>query len=101
MDTAKRQPPETNGERLKSVAIRRDGEVLERGFHSHYQLRIAVDPNDPDPRHGRPGDVDGFMTSTGRFVDRDEARRVALSAGQIHASWKEASRQLLSSDVHW
>jgi hypothetical protein len=48
-----------------------------------------------------PGDIEGFVTTNGRFVDRREAKDVALAAGQIHSSWKTATRKLLSSDVHW
>jgi hypothetical protein len=88
-------------ERLKSVAILRSEEVLERGFKSHYQLRLAIDPDDPDPRMPKLGDIDGFVTTTDRFVDRDEAKEVAIAAGQIHPSWKSATRKLLSSDVNW
>jgi hypothetical protein len=50
---------------------------------------------------GRRGDIDGFMTSTGRFVDRDEAKEVAIASGQVHERWKGVSRDLLSSDVDW
>lgn len=87
-------------DRLVSVAIMRDGEVI-KGFKSHWQLRLSINPNDPDPRVGDPGDVDGFMTSEGKFVDRDEARIIAMRAGQIHASWATAQRKLLSSDINW
>jgi hypothetical protein len=34
-------------------------------------------------------------------VNRDEARDVAIAAGQIHPSWKTTARKLLSSDVNW
>lgn len=88
-------------ERLKAAAILRDGQVLERGFRSHYQLRRAIDPDDPDPRISKLGDVDGFVTTAGRFVDRSEARTVAIEAKQISPEWKNAGRQLLSSDINW
>lgn len=88
-------------ERLTAAAIKRDGDVLERGFKSHYQLRSALDPNDPNPREGKPGDVDGFVTTAGRFVDREQAKKVALAAGQISEHWERATRQLLSSDINW
>lgn len=87
-------------ERLTAAAIIRNGDVLERGFKSHWQLRQSLDPT-ADPRMGEPGDVEGFTTSTGRFVSRDEAREVAIKAGQIHPSWKTAQRKLLSSDIDW
>jgi hypothetical protein len=82
-------------ERLVSVAIRRVGETYGYGFTSHYALRLALS-GDGDDRH--PGDIEGFMTSTGRFVERREAADVALQAGQIHSAMQ---RELLSSDVHW
>lgn len=84
-------------ERLKAVAILRDGQMHERGFRSHYELRMALTGED----RSRPGDKDGFVTSTGRFVDRDQARHVAIAAGQISPQWKTGTRKLLSSDVNW
>lgn len=88
-------------ERLVAAAIKRNGEVLERGFKSHWQLRAALDPNDPDPRTGLPGDVEGFVTSTGRFVDRAAAVHVGVASGQLHERWRAGGRPLLSSDINW
>jgi hypothetical protein len=89
-------------EKLVAAAIERDGKVLERGFKSHFQLRSALDPDDPDPRYGKPGDIDGFMTSTGKFVTRAEAVPIAVAAKQIHPTWGTGShRPLLSSDITW
>lgn len=86
-------------ERLTAAAIQRNGEVLERGFKSHYQLRAAL--GDTDPVCRQSGDVEGFMTSTGRFVNRFEAKDIAIQAGQISDGWRDATRQLLSSDINW
>lgn len=88
-------------ERLCAAAIKRDGEVHERGFKSHWELRAALNPESVDYRHGLPGDVDGFVTTSGRFVDREEARAVALESGQIGPMWRNAGRSLLSSDISW
>lgn len=88
-------------EKLTAAAIKRNGEVLERGFKSHWQLRAALDPSDPDPRMPKLGDTDGFVTSAGRFVDRDNAKAVAIAAGQISPMWKTGTRKLLSSDINW
>lgn len=88
-------------ERLKAAAIVRNGEVLERGFKSHWELRMALNPGLIDYRQGEPGDVEGFVTTAGRFVDRNEARTVGIAAGQLHDSWRKASRPLLSSDINW
>jgi hypothetical protein len=43
-------------------------------------------------------DIEGFLTSTGRFVTRDEAQSIALAAGQIRQLQR---RPLLSSDIDW
>ena len=82
-------------ERLVAVAIMRNGELLKapNSTWSHAELRGWKDPV--------PTDTHGFMTSAGRFVDRREARDVALAAGQIDKSWRDAKRDLLSSDVRW
>lgn len=90
-----------NPERLQAAAILRNGEVLERRLQSHWELRAALDPDNPDPRQGLLGDIDGFVTTAGRFVDRSAARDVAIAAGQIGPMWKSASRPLLSSDIDW
>jgi hypothetical protein len=45
--------------------------------------------------------VDGFLTSTGRFVNRFEAKDIAIQAKQIHDRWRETKRELLSSDINW
>lgn len=87
-------------ERLTGTAIKRDGEV-KSGFRSHYQLRQSLDPSDPDPRISKPGDIDGFITSTGRLVTRKEARLIAIESGQVSHHWKTATRDILSSDVNW
>lgn len=92
-------PPKPK-ERLTDTAIQREGEV-KSGFRSHYQLRLSLDPTANDHRRGRPGDVDGFITSTGRFVTRKEARLIALECGQVSHHWKNATRDLLSSDILW
>lgn len=39
----------------------------------------------------------GFLTNTGRFVDRDEGFKIAQSAGQIPPTWKP--RHLFSEDL--
>ena len=93
------KPKTTPGvERLRAVAILRDGKILERGFKSHWQLRAVLNPERHDHTKTIPGDVDGFVTTTDRFVDRTEAQKVAFSAGQISSLMRRA---LLSSDITW
>lgn len=88
-------------ERLVAAAIMRDGKMLERGFQSHSELRAALNPEMMSPNRHVEGDIDGFVTSAGRFVDRLDARDVAITSGQIGPMWKDATRDLLSSDVNW
>lgn len=84
-------------ERLVSVAIIRGGEVHSRGFKSHGELRAALGDDAPYEQRRRPADQDGFLTSTGRFVDRREAVQIANASGQCHGRVGE----LLSSDIDW
>jgi hypothetical protein len=86
-------------ERLTAVAIQRKGETFSQNFRSHYQLRCWL--SDPNPQVSTPGDLDGFLTSTGRFVTRKEARLIAIESGQVSEHWKTATRDILSSDVNW
>jgi hypothetical protein len=86
-------------ELLTAAAIFRDGSVLHRGFRSHYELRASL--GDDDPLHPRPGDIEGFVTSTGRFVGRLEAKSVGIASGQLSERWQRVSRPLLSSDIRW
>jgi hypothetical protein len=83
-------------ERLAAAAIIRDGSIESRGFKSHWQIRAAL--GDENPQQRKRGDEEGFVTSTGRFVDRDEAQDVAVASGQIPS---RQGRTLLSADIDW
>lgn len=93
-------PFKADVERLVAVAILRGGEVIQGGgFKSHWELRAAINPDRrADHRKTIPGDVDGFYTSNCRFVTREEAKDVAIAAGQIGGP---QGRPLLSSDIEW
>jgi hypothetical protein len=88
-------------ERLAGVAIQRGAQVFSQSpmLGGHKSLRDVV------RRSGKEWltilDVEGFVTSTGRFVDRYEARSVGVASGQLHQRWSKAQRELLSSDVNW
>ena len=45
----------------------------------HHDIIRAMDLAGIDPAHGHQG----FVTSSGRFVDRREARKIAEAAGQL------------------
>jgi hypothetical protein len=83
-----------SGERLTDVAIIRDGEVY-FGGKSHAQIRAKI--GDDNIYASKPGDVEGFMTSARRFVDRNEAKLIGERAGQC----RPMARTLLSSDIDW
>jgi hypothetical protein len=46
--------------------------------------------------HGIKDEIEGFLTNTNRFVEREEGARIALAAGQI----KEATTRLYSEDLY-
>lgn len=87
--------PKPGVERLQCAAIQRDG-MVHQGPRSHYELRQSLD--DPFPQTSNINDVEGFLTTAGRFVTRDEAQDVAVAAGQLRG---HQGRPLLSSDIDW
>lgn len=46
-----------------------------------------------------PGITQGFVTSSGRFVDREEAAKIALESGQIE-ELKYSKTKLFSEDLY-
>jgi len=52
------------------------------GHRTHVDCLTLVNALYKGKRRG----VQGFITSTGRFVDREEAGRIAVEAGQVKAS---------------
>lgn len=90
----RRDPPATGVERLISVAIIRNDQT-HSGPTSHQELRRSM--GDRNPSEPLRGDRDGFLTSAGRFVDREEAKMVGEESGQTMPQ----QRPLLSSDINW
>lgn len=85
-------------DRLRAVAIRRNGKVHSAAKGgSHYQLRVSLSGADQKFL----GDVEGFITEAGNFLTRHEAVGVGVLSGQLHESWLQARRDLLSSDINW
>ena len=85
-------------ERISEIAIRDNESEDENAIWSakgvtHADLReeAASDLNLPeDDQENADRFEDGFLTSTGRYVDREEAARIAMQAGQ--------AKQLLHED---
>ncbi len=88
----------STSEKLKAAAIERNGKVW-TGARSHWEIRMSL--GDDDPRMSAPGDVEGFVTTSGRFIDRNEARQIGVASGQLSPMWRDAARKLLSSDINW
>lgn len=84
-------------EMLTACAIIRGGETFSFAFKSHAQIRDRLGDPEPYETRPRPHDTEGFITSAGRFVDRQQAKIVGEMAGQV----QPMTRELLSSDVNW
>lgn len=85
-------------ERLTACAIIRDNKIHSGGHLSHGAIRYHMFGDaEPYAHRPRPTDTEGFLTSTGRFVDRREAVQIANASGQCHGRVGE----LLSSDIDW
>lgn len=84
-------------ERIEFAAIRdHDGKVywVERPGRHGDVIRLMVNVGRPIPINGKQG----FVTDRGRFVDRQEACRLALACGQIDKP-KFQPNTLFSEDV--
>lgn len=90
-------PPPSAEERIVAAAV-----LIEPGL-------IVAAP--PPARHGdilhplflrygiRSGEFQGFVTSTGRFVDRTEAYRIAMASGQPWTDARHVEGTLFSEDL--
>lgn len=76
----------TETECITKAAILINGEpfsVDPPGRHSDVIRSYAKGPDGRPRRFPQSSAVFGFMTDTGRFVDREEAHTIAKAAGQI------------------
>lgn len=88
----------TGLERITACAIIRDNKIHSGGHLSHGAIRYHMFGDaEPYAHRPRPTDTEGFLTSTGRFVDRREAVQIANASGQCRGRVGE----LLSSDIDW
>lgn len=85
-------------ERLVSTAIKRDGFIHAIG-RAHWEVRYTL--GDQDAYRRTSGDVEGFMTDSGCFVTRAEAKQIAVKSGQLPPNWATVHREVLSSDLDW
>ncbi len=95
-----REPAALNEERIVAAAIRVGAEVwtLPPPTRHHTLIQAYAQAHYRDGKNGRvPEDHEqGFVTSSGRFVGREEAARIAHGAGQF-----EGKRARLYSEDVW
>ncbi|MBI2109197.1 MAG: hypothetical protein HYT93_03420 [Parcubacteria group bacterium] len=88
-------------EKITASAIRLGGQIFTG--NTHMDAVIAMEEERPDWSDYDTKPEDGFMTSTGRFVQRDEAGEIAEKAEQLdHLGLKrkrDASEYLDAHDV--
>jgi len=82
--------------------------------HRHFNCRIPLVnmfypnwveekklPMDEQPRlHVLRNEIQGFLTNTNRFVDREEGREIAINADQILESRLPLGKELFSEDIY-
>ena len=82
-------------ETIKHAAIMRNDGILEIA-KSHPEI-IARCPYGTCKKDSRKG----FVTSSGRFVDREEALKIALEAGQVNKDMDTIRQSGLMSENIW
>lgn len=85
-------------EKIVSVAIKYKNEIYvqPRPCRHHHVIREIAKINGV----GIDGsDIQGFMTSTARFVNRKEALKIALAANQVLDPSNIRANQLFSEDL--
>lgn len=80
-------------ETIVSAAIRYkiigddDFQVITGNSHADCSLNLILIKNSDDHKRDIDREEQGFVTSTGRFVDRKEAKEVAMDSGQINVNY--------------
>lgn len=88
-------------ERITAAAVRYHGmtfSLLPPARHGECILLMLACRQDVDRNETGP-EEQGFVTSRNRFVDRVEARAIAVAAGQL--TWRDAKLPELFSEDVW
>jgi len=85
-------------ETIATAAVRADGVVHTVPRPGRHHTILNSLPNDVGRRAERD---QGFVTSTGRFVDRIEGAAIALAAGQIIGRDRDGTRTGPSERLNW
>jgi len=89
----------SEGESIRCAAIRFNGRVwaLPRPKRHHDIMRFAVDNTQGAQICAVAGDDQGFLTTKGRYVTRQEAGQIAIASGE--AKTLKFGDQLYSEDL--
>lgn len=89
---------DTAEERIERAAIRHDGHVYSVAAPARHHHVIGQIITLTGAKRVPAESTQGFMTNTGRFVDREEACVIAIRAGQIVTKTGPAN-ELYSEDL--
>ncbi len=76
------ESPKNKEETISAAAIEYEGEIFRGRNHAEAIMEMEMKIPDYEPNKVR----DGFVTSTGRYVERDEALEIAKRQGQTKPS---------------
>jgi hypothetical protein len=82
---------------IKEAAIRKDGRVYTG--HRHHNIINSTKERGLPFGYFRDGEQ-GFVTTTGEFVNRQEAARIALELGQVKRGEMRDPECLYSEDLY-
>jgi hypothetical protein len=74
------KPVSGEPEKIASAATKFDGKIYEGQTHADAYQKYKYETKKTDADAGAAYGGDGFITNTGRFVDREEAQRIVDSA---------------------
>ena len=88
----------TTTEKIVSVAIKYKGEIYvqPRPCRHHHVIRAIAEKNGVGVNGS---DVQGFLSTTGRFVNRVEGLKIALAASQVLDPANIRAGRLFSEDL--
>ncbi len=86
-----------NPEWIESAAIRYKGETFIG--RAHYNAWLLMTAKYPEMVNSQEGREDGFMTNTGRFVNREEALKIAEKADELSVERGHEGSRLYSEDL--
>lgn len=86
-------------ETIIAAAIRYQGKYYLGWRHCYIGIKMREDGVCPRPYPG--GKDQAFITSNGRWVDREEALKIALDTGQLLPSEKKGCEYQLFSEDLW